>query len=49
MQRSTWFLILKLNSGFAYRFDDGTTVCDFASAGNLYDMRNRLCLWMPRK
>ena len=32
---------------FAYRFDDGTTVCDFASAGNLYDMRNRLCLWMP--
>ena len=34
---------------FAYRFDDGTTVCDFASAGNRYDMRNRLCLWMPRK
>ena len=32
---------------FAYRFDDGTTVCDFASAGNLYEMRNRLCLWMP--
>ncbi len=33
---------------FAYRFDDGTTVCDFASAGNQYDMRNRLCLWMPK-
>lgn len=33
---------------FAYRFDDGTTVCDFASAGNQYDMRNRLCVWMPR-
>ena len=33
---------------FAYRFDDGTAVCDFASAGNLYEMRNRLCLWMPR-
>ena len=32
---------------FAYRFDDGTTVCDFASAGNRYEMRNRLCLWMP--
>ena len=33
---------------FAYRFDDGTTVCDFASAGNQYDLRNRLCLWMPK-
>lgn len=33
---------------FAYRFNDGTTVCDFASAGNCYDMRNRLCLWMPK-
>ena len=22
-------------------------VCDFASAGNRYEMRNRLCLWMP--
>ena len=33
---------------FAYRFDDGATVCDFASAGNQYDLRNLLCLWMPK-
>ncbi|MBR6470234.1 MAG: glycoside hydrolase family 127 protein [Victivallales bacterium] len=33
----------------AYQFKDGTTVCDYASAGNQYDLRNRLCVWMPRK
>lgn len=33
---------------FAYQFEDGTTVCDYASAGNQYDLRNRLCVWMPK-
>ena len=32
---------------FAYQFADGTTLCDYASAGNQYDLRNRLCVWIP--
>ena len=32
---------------FAWRFADGMTVCDYASAGNTFDSLIKLCVWMP--
>lgn len=33
----------------AYRLPDGTMLCDYASAGNLFRPENTLCVWMQKK
>ncbi len=33
---------------FAWRFDDGSVLCDYASAGNRFAADNTLCVWLKQ-
>ncbi len=32
-----------------YRLGDGSRLCDYSSAGNEFDERDSLCVWLPKK